>query len=221
MLTGGLYIGKVLVFKCIFLLAAILAVFLSEISSGFNKSKKGRGEYYAILVAIVLGLHMMSMASNMLIMYLSIELVSIGSYILAVFSFDKRSAEAGLKYILYGAFSSGIMLFGFSLFYGLTGSLELSSFYTELEGTPSLLLLIASMMAFGGLFFKIAAVPFHIWAPDVYEGAPMPVVAFFSVAPKAGGIALLFRFFAELQQGNINAGNQVDYLMILSIVILA
>ncbi|HXA00881.1 MAG TPA: NADH-quinone oxidoreductase subunit N, partial [Cytophagaceae bacterium] len=221
MLSGGLYIGKVLIFKYIFLLAGILTVLLSEISPGFNKTKKGRGEYYAILIAIVLGLHIMSMASNMLIMYLSIELVSIGSYILSVFSFDKRSAEAGLKYILYGAFSSGIMLFGFSLFYALTGSLDFAYFFTQLEEAPSLLLLIASMMAFGGLFFKIAAVPFHIWAPDVYEGAPIPVVSFFSIAPKAAGFALLFRFFGELYHGNISSGNHIDYLMIIGIVIIA
>jgi NADH-quinone oxidoreductase subunit N len=233
MLSGGLYIGKVLIFKCIFLVAGILTVLLSEISPGFNKSKKGKGEYYAILVAIILGLHLMSMASNMLIMYLSIELVSIGSYILAVFSFDKRSAEAGLKYILYGAFSSGIMLFGFSLFYGLTGSLDFSYFFSQLEEAPSLLLLIASMMALGGLFFKIVAVPFHIWAPDVYEGAPIPVVAFFSVAPKAAGFALLYRFFGELYHANLNSealhgllpdrpsSGNIDYLLIIGIVIIA
>jgi NADH-quinone oxidoreductase subunit N len=221
MLGGGLFIGKVVVFKSIFLVAGILTVILSEISPGFNKSKKGRGEYYAIMLAIILGLHMMSMASNMLIMYLSIELVSIGSYILAVFSFDRKSAEAGLKYILYGAFSSGIMLFGFSLFYGLTGSLEFSSFYTQMQDAPSLLLIIASVMALGGLFFKIAAAPFHIWAPDVYEGAPTPVVAFFSIAPKAAGFALLFRFFGELYYGNIGVGGHTDYLMILGIVIIA
>jgi NADH-quinone oxidoreductase subunit N len=220
-LSSGLYIGKVLIFKVIFLLAGILTVLLSEISPAFNKSKKGRGEYYAILVAIILGLHLMSMASNMPMMYLSIELVSIGSYILAVFSFDRRSAEAGLKYILYGAFSSGIMLFGFSLFYGLTGSLEFSYFFTQMENAPALLLLIASIMAFGGLFFKIAAAPFHIWAPDVYEGAPMPVVSFFSVAPKAAGFALLFRFFGELYHGNLRSGIQLDYPLIIGIVIIA
>jgi NADH-quinone oxidoreductase subunit N len=226
MLSGGLYIGKVLIFKCIFLVTGILTILLSEISPGFNKSKKGRGEYYAILVAIILGLHLMSMASNMLIMYLSIELVSIGSYILAVFSFDKRSAEAGLKYILYGAFSSGIMLFGFSLFYGLTGSLEFSNLFMQLEEAPSLLLLIASIMVFGGLFFKIAAAPFHIWAPDVYEGAPTPVVAFFSVAPKAAGFALLFNFFGGLYYGSHGLSpdrpsSQIDYLLIIGIVIIA
>ncbi|MFL5728902.1 MAG: NADH-quinone oxidoreductase subunit N [Cytophagaceae bacterium] len=220
-LGNGLFIGKVLVFKSLFLIAGILTVFLSEISTGFNQTKKGRGEYYAILVAIILGLHMMSMASNMLIMYLSIELVSIGSYVLAVYNFDRKSAEAGLKYILYGAFASGIMLFGFSLLYTLTGSLEFSGILNAMENAPSVLLLIASVMALGGLFFKIAAAPFHVWAPDVYEGAPVPVVAFFSVAPKAAGFSLLFSFFGVLYQGNVRTGSNIDYSLILGIVVMA
>jgi NADH-quinone oxidoreductase subunit N len=190
-----------ILFKGIFLSAAILTLLLSllnQIQSNQQPYRKN-GEYISLLVALTLGLHLMAMAANLLMIYLSVELVSIASYILATFKNDKKGAEGGLKYLLFGAMSSGIMLYGMSLLYGFTGSLSLSlqqgdTFITELLAVHSLPVFLAVFLTLGGLLFKIAAAPFHIWAPDVYESSPTPVVAFFSVAPKAAGFAILLRF---------------------------
>jgi NADH-quinone oxidoreductase subunit N len=188
------------IFKILFLSAAILTVLFSELSPSFNPGRKGAGEYYAILAAIVLGLNLMAMASNLLMVYLAIEFVSIGSYILTTYNFNKKSAEAGMKYILFGAFSSGIMLYGMSLLYGFTGSLGFDSgvFKTALSFVDPIALYFCLFLISAGILFKISVVPFHIWAPDIYEGAPTPVVAFFSIAPKAAGFALLLKFVSSL-----------------------
>jgi NADH-quinone oxidoreductase subunit N len=184
------------IFKVIFVTAGILTVLFSEVSETFNQKRKGIGEYYAILVAIVLGLHLMAMASNLLMVYMAIEFVSIGSYILTIYNFNKKSAEAGMKYILFGAFSSGIMLYGMSLLYGYTGSLNFTdvNFIEALGRIDSVAIYLSLFFVFAGLLFKVSVAPFHIWAPDIYEGAPTPVVAFFSIAPKTAGFALILNF---------------------------
>ncbi|MDO1448303.1 NADH-quinone oxidoreductase subunit N [Rhodocytophaga aerolata] len=203
----SLFLGMIVVdktailFKGIFLVAAVLTLLLSlhNHKESDERSYLKSGEYVSLLVAITLGLHLMAMAANLLMIYLSVELVSISSYILATFKHNKKGSEGGLKYLLFGAMSSGIMLYGMSLLYGFTGTLSLSlqegtTFITELLAVHSLPVLLAVFLTVGGLLFKIAAAPFHIWAPDVYESAPTPVVAFFSVAPKAAGFAVLLRF---------------------------
>jgi NADH-quinone oxidoreductase subunit N len=135
--------------------------------------------------------------------FLALEFVSITSYILTGFKRgDRRSAEAALKYVIYGATASGVMLFGFSYLYGLTGSLDITEIGAELarrlastaQIPEKLTLCLAAIMAFAGFAYKIAAVPFHMWCPDVYEGAPTPVTALLSVGPKAAGFAALVRF---------------------------
>jgi NADH-quinone oxidoreductase subunit N len=131
-------------------------------------------------------------------MYLSLELVSISSYILSGFTKENpRANEASLKYVIYGAFSSGLMLYGISILYGLTGSLNFYALNQSLaSGTSSqAAVLVAIVLMLVGLGYKISAVPFHFWTPDVYEGAPVTVTAFLSVTSKAAGFALLIRFF--------------------------
>lgn len=199
----SLFLGMVvldktaILFKGIFLVAAILTLLLSLINQIASEELPYRknGEYLSLIVAITLGLHLMAMAANLLMVYLSIELVSIASYILATFKNNKKGAEGGLKYLLFGAMSSGIMLYGMSLLYGFTGTLTIQAdeFTTQLSAIHPVPALLAVFLTIGGLLFKIAAVPFHIWAPDVYESSPTPVVAFFSVAPKAAGFAILIR----------------------------
>lgn len=202
-----LFLGMIVVdktailFKGIFLVAAVLTLLVSlrNQKESDERSYLKSGEYVSLLVAMTLGLHLMAMAANLLMIYLSVELVSIASYILATFKHDKKGAEGGLKYLLFGAMSSGIMLYGMSLLYGFTGTLSLSlqegsTFVTQLSSIHPVPVLLALFLTIGGLLFKIAAVPFHIWAPDVYEASPTPVVAFFSVAPKAAGFAILLRF---------------------------
>ncbi|WP_020528476.1 NADH-quinone oxidoreductase subunit N [Flexithrix dorotheae] len=184
-----------LFFKYLFNFSGMVVILMMMLS-GNNKQEdfKNYGEFYSLFIAIILGLNLMAMANNLLMVYLSIELVSITSYVLTVFKFDKKGAEGGIKYLLFGAISSGVMLYGMSLLYGFSGSLVFSEIASGLAHIPTIPVIIALGMTLGGLFFKISAAPFHIWTPDVYEAAPTPLVAFFSVAPKAAGIAVLLTF---------------------------
>lgn len=195
-------------FKIIFLLCGgfiVLTLFQSS-----EIVEKNIGEFCGILLSLVLGMFLLVSSTNLLMLYLSLEFVSITSYVLTGFKQnDRRSAEAALKYVIYGGVVSGIMLFGMSYFYGLFGTLEIPAikeglialFSTSSEtGHPTstqairLTVLAASVFTFAGFGYKMAAVPFHMWCPDVYEGAPTSFTAFLSVAPKIAGIAVFCRF---------------------------
>jgi NADH-quinone oxidoreductase subunit N len=151
---------------------------------------------------MVFGMFLMVSAIDLIMVYLSIEVVSISSFILAGYlKQDQRSNESSLKYVIYGAFSSGLMLFGLSILFGLTGTtkfFEIQNALAGLDTSSHFALIIASIFILAGFGYKISAVPFHFWTPDVYEGAPTPVTAYLSVAPKAAGFALLIRFFHVL-----------------------
>ena len=184
-------------FKFVIIAAALIIVMFSLASNEVNSSFRRIGEYYALLVAMTTGMFLMVGSSNLLMMYLSLELTSISSYILAGFTKEvPNSAEASLKYVIYGALSSGFMLYGISIIYGLTGSLDIYSINQVISqgGTGKLALLIAGILALAGFGYKISAVPFHFWTPDVYEGAPITITAFLSVGSKAAGFAMLMRF---------------------------
>lgn len=185
-------------FKLIITFCAMLIVLFSLNSSELNTAGRRLGEYYALLIALTLGMVLMASASNLLMMYLAVELSSITSYILSGYTREAQdSSEASLKYVIYGAVSSGLMLYGISLIYGLTGSLDIYTINGVLArgGFNNLTLLIAGMLTLAGFGYKISAVPFHFWTPDVYEGAPITITAFLSVASKAGGFAMMMRFF--------------------------
>lgn len=155
-------------------------------------------EFFALLLVTALGMSLMAAAVDLLMMYLALELVSVPSYVLAGYQKNsKASAEAALKYVIYGGVSSGIMLFGMSLLFGLTGKTNLFEINQFLIDNPVYLLplLLSLLFILAGLGYKIASVPFHFWCPDVYEGAPTPVTAFLSVGPKAAGFAMMIRFF--------------------------
>jgi NADH-quinone oxidoreductase subunit N len=184
-------------FKLVIILSAVLIVAFSLGSVELNTAGRRLGEYYSVLVALTLGMVLMAGASNLLMMYLALELSSISSYILSGYTKEASdSSEASLKYVIYGALSSGLMLYGISIIYGLTGSLDIYAVNQALaRGTVSgFALLIAGALTIAGFGYKISAVPFHFWAPDVYEGAPITITAFLSVASKAGGFAMLIRF---------------------------
>lgn len=157
-------------------------------------------EWYSLLIAMTLGLFLMTISVNMLSVYLSIELVSICSYLLTALTADRKASEGGIKYLLFGAISSAIMLYGMSLLYGMTGTLDLTAdaFGTELAGQDASVVAVAMLLTLAGLLFKLAGVPFHVWTPDAYEAAPVPVAAFFSVAPKAAGVLVLLRIVTAL-----------------------
>ncbi len=154
------------------------------------------GEAFVLLLLAGLGLMLMAGASDLILLLLSIEFVSLSSYLLAGFlKGDPKSNEAGVKYFLYGAATTGVMAYGFSLLYGLGGSTSLYDIGTRL-GRAGAAAYLAVGMALAGFGFKVSMVPFHQWTPDVYEGAPTPVTAFFSVGPKAAGFAALARTLA-------------------------
>ena len=160
------------------------------------------GEGLGLLLLVGVGLMLMAEANHLLIAYVAMELVSLSSYLLVGFLREPRSAEAALKYLLFGALSSGIMLFGMSLLFGLTGTLEFPALRGALAGLGGPMqgcVLVATALLLAGLAFKISMVPFHMWTPDAYEGAPVAVTAFLSVGPKAAGLALLSRLVEVLQ----------------------
>ncbi|HRZ86473.1 MAG TPA: NADH-quinone oxidoreductase subunit N [bacterium] len=178
---------------CIVMFLAVL------LSMGDRFHRDGdTAEYYALLLFMSVGLSGLSLSKNLLMIYLSLELVSLSSYILV--SLTKReffSSEASLKYFLFGALSTGIMLYGMSLVYGLTGSIDLDRTFAAVAagGLNAGALYLAVVLVLAGLGFKIAMVPFQMWAPDVYQGAPTPVTALISVGPKVAAFAVLLRFF--------------------------
>jgi NADH-quinone oxidoreductase subunit N len=196
--------GTSVFFRALFSLGGLLAVLLSipyRSSYAHNSvALRSVGEFYVILSGLLLGASLMAMSVNLLMLFLAIEVVSISSYILTNFNFDKKSAEAGVKYLLFGGVASGLMLYGMSLLYGFGGTLQLDSTMAEgLGQLPFVPLTLSLLLVGAGLLFKISAVPFHIWAPDVYEGAPTPVVAVFSVVPKVAALAIIFRYTAFMQ----------------------
>ena len=187
--------SKAITFKFLILITTIFVL-----GHVYVNKKNFVGEFYALLLSMVLGLCLMTMSVNLLMIYLSIEIVSISSYILTSIEKSKKSLEGGLKYILFGATSSAVMLYGMSLLYGMTGTLDITSpdFSRGLAQIDTLASSVAIVLTISGFLFKVSAAPFHIWTPDVYESAPTPVVAFFSVAPKIAGFLVAIRFYSAL-----------------------
>ena len=184
-------------FKMIVLLSSIFIILFSTVSKELIGSDDRQGEYYTLILGMILGMFLISSATDLILIYLSIELLSLSSYILAGFlKTVKRSSEASLKYIIYGAVASGIMLFGISLLYGLTGTTNLYVMNAILQHAQigGFTFILAGIMVLGGIGFKVSIAPFHFWTPDVYEGAPIAITAYLSVASKAAGFALMLRF---------------------------
>jgi NADH-quinone oxidoreductase subunit N len=185
-------------FKILLLISGFLIILFSFLSNEIKNTEYKTQEYYALILTLTLGGFLMASSTNLLMMYLSLELVSMSSYILAGYlKKSKRSNEAALKYVIYGGVSSGIMIFGISILYGITGSTDITAVSAYLSSHPVNLiaLLISSFLIIAGFGYKISAVPFHFWTPDVYEGSPLPITAFLSVSSKAAGFAMMIRFF--------------------------
>jgi len=184
-------------FKLVIILASIIVVFFSMSSKEIKDIYKRSGEYYALMFGMLLGMLLMVSATDLILIYLAVELLSLSSYVLAGFTkLRDRNSEASLKYIIYGSAASGMMLFGISILYGLTGVTNLYEINAALQSSQINIfaLSFSSILIFVGLGFKISAVPFHFWTPDVYEGAPISITAYLSVASKAAALALLVRF---------------------------
>src|SRR5881398_3457516 len=206
-------------FAALFLAATALVILLSV--KFLEIEHEQEGEYYALLLFACVGMMFMASGYDLIVMFLGLETMALSFYVLTGFlRREKRSNEASLKYVLLGAFSSGILAYGFSLLYGLSASTNIdtisemlgqrNAFITSLLHNPQsvtpafdpfllqLLPVLAFVLVAVGLFFKVAAVPFHQWAPDVYEGAPTPIAAYVSVASKTASFALLLRLFLSV-----------------------
>jgi NADH-quinone oxidoreductase subunit N len=186
-------------FKLMFLAGSLVVAIFSI--PAIKDWTSGKGEFFTLLLSCTFGMMLMAGANDLLMMYLSLEFVSITSYIMAGFlRKNRKSAEASLKYIIYGAAASGFMIYGMTFLYGLTGSLNVEAIGVSIAKNPppATMTLITSVLIMAGFGYKIAAVPFHMWCPDVYEGSPTPVTAFFSIGPKAAGFAMLARFLHEV-----------------------
>ncbi len=202
--------GFALVFKAIFLIAAALAIAIS--TRYLDIEGEQHGEYYALVLFATVGMMFLGCGYDLILLYISLELMALTFYVLVAFTKrEKRSNEAAMKYFLLGAFSSGVLLYGMSLLYGVAGSTNLGEIGQEvgrvfglIAGDPTgdaaklrPMLLLGMIALAAGLFFKIAAVPFHMWAPDAYEGAPTSVTAFLSTGSKAASFALYARILFE------------------------
>ncbi|MCP4424026.1 MAG: NADH-quinone oxidoreductase subunit N [Chloroflexi bacterium] len=198
-----------LVFRTMFLVALMLTALISLDSERLQK-----GEYYALLITATIGFSLMGASADLIMVYVALETASISSYILAGFiTNEQRSSEAGMKYFIYGAFATGVMLYGMSLLYGLTGQTNLYAIGSMFIGAQGIapevnaIILLSAVMIVTGFGFKVSAVPFHFWTPDVYEGAPTPFTGFVSTASKAAGFAVFLRVFTAGALGAPNHSN--------------
>ena len=184
--------GKAIIFP-----AAAVAIIAAH--GWFERNTEHASEYAVLILFSAVGMSVMVSATSLIGLYVGLELQSLAAYVLASYRrSDERSAEAGLKYFVLGALASGILLYGISLLYGFTGTMNFNGLAAAFgRGAPSLGLLFGLVFVLAGLAFKASAVPFHMWTPDVYEGAPTPVTAFFGSAPKAAAVLLATRLCIE------------------------
>jgi NADH-quinone oxidoreductase subunit N len=197
----------VLFFKVLLIAASLLVVLIFTFRNSRELHGLGQGEFYALMLAVTLSNVLMATANDLAMLYLALEMVSITSYVMVAYVKADRvpseaarfSNEASLKYLLFGAVTTAAMLYGFSLLYGLAGTTSLPLIRDYLAAGVSeanrVAVVLITLFVLAGFGFKTAAVPFHFWCPDVYQGAPTPVTAFLSVAPKAAGFAIMLRFF--------------------------
>lgn len=215
-------------FKLLVVVTSLFVVLFSVASEEIRSSRERHGEYYALLFGMILGMFLMVSASDLILIYLAVELLSLSSYVLAGFIKNSlRNSEASLKYIIYGGVSSGVMLFGISILYGITGTTNLTEINEALKDPEvyrniwNITFVLSGLMILTGIGFKISVAPFHFWTPDVYEGAPIPITAYLSVASKAAGFALLIRFLLVTFNQDVNIGGYyeligfIDWQMIL------
>jgi NADH-quinone oxidoreductase subunit N len=187
----------------------------------FERVGAMRAEYPLLVLFAVMGMGLMVSATNLITLYIGLELNSLAAYVLAAFlRTDDRSAEAGLKYFVLGALASGILLFGMSLVYGFTGTVDFAGINRALHGGLGIGGLFGMTFMLAGLAFKISAVPFHMWTPDVYEGAPTPVTTFFATAPKVAALALTMRVALSAFGSQVHAWQQVVIFAALASIVV-
>ena len=222
-LFGGLIVadgfgafGKLLIF-----LSAAVAIIVAH--NWFERDFEHAAEYPVLILLSSVGMAVMVSSTNLMSLYVGLELQSLAAYVLASYRrTDERSAEAGLKYFVLGALASGILLYGISLLYGFTGTTQFEGVAAAFarDGTQSVGLLFGLVFTLAGIAFKISAVPFHMWTPDVYEGAPTPVTAFFASAPKVAAMLLAVRVCLDALGPAIDAWRQIMTFAALASILL-
>lgn len=205
--------------KVLTLIGSIIALLLSW--TFMSQEKIARFEYPLLVVLSSLGMMMMISANDLIALYLGLEMQSLALYVLAAINRDNlKSTEAGLKYFVLGALSSGMLLYGASFIYGFTGSIQFEAIAKAVQGPQGTIVVFGLVFVIAGLAFKISAVPFHMWTPDVYEGAPTPVTAFFSGAPKMAAMALIVRVLVSAFPGVTHDWQQiVSFIAIASMLL--
>jgi len=205
--------------KLLIYLASIAALVVAP--SFLQRTNAMRAEYPVLVLFSAVGMSIMVSATDLMTLYIGLEMQSLSAYVLAAFlRTDGRSAEAGLKYFVLGALASGILLFGISLTYGFAGTTSFTGIRAAFDGGLPLGAVFGLVFMLAGLAFKISAVPFHMWTPDVYEGAPTPVTAFFASAPKVAGVVLTARVALEAFGGVTDAWQQVVVFAALASIIV-
>src|SRR5215471_6571006 len=217
LITADLFasFGKAIMFP-----AAAVAIIAAH--GWFERGTEHSSEYAVLIVFAAVGMSVMVSATSLISLYVGLELQSLASYVLASYRrTDERSAEAGLKYFVLGALASGILLYGISLLYGFTGTTNFAGLAAAFgRGTPSLGLLFGLVFLLAGLAFKASVVPFHMWTPDVYEGAPTPVTTFFASAPKVAAVLLATRLCVSALGPATDAWRQIVIFASLASIFL-
>jgi NADH-quinone oxidoreductase subunit N len=208
--------------KVLVLLGSILVLLMGD--GYIRREGMGRFEYPILIIFATVGMMMMISANDLISLYVGLELQSLSLYVIAAFQRDRvRSSEAGLKYFVLGALSSGLLLYGCSLIYGFSGTTQfeaLAKLFSADHAAASPGMIVGIVFLSAGLAFKVSAVPFHMWAPDVYEGAPTPVTAFFAIAPKIAAIALFLRVMLDPFGGLIEEWRQIIILISVASMVL-
>jgi len=209
-------LGKIIIYLC-----AAVAIVMAH--NWFERDFEHGAEYPVLILLAAVGMSVMVSATSLVSLYVGLELQSLAAYVLAAYRrTDERSAEAGLKYFVLGSLASGILLYGISLLYGFTGTTQfegVAAAFTR-DGTQSIGLLFGLVFLLAGMAFKVSAVPFHMWTPDVYEGAPTPVTAFFASAPKVAAVLLGVRICLDALGPAIDAWRQIMTFAALASIIL-
>jgi NADH-quinone oxidoreductase subunit N len=218
---GGLYVADAFsaYLKMLVLLGASVSALLAL--PHLSRLQSARFEYPVLIVLATLGMFMLVSANNFLALYVGLELLALASYVLAAFHRDDmQSSEAGLKYFVLGALASGLILFGITFIYGFTGSVGFEEAAASLRAGQSAGAIAGMVFILAGLAFKVSAVPFHMWTPDVYEGAPTPVAAFFAAAPKVAAVGLLARVAVDAFGGMVAQWQQIVIFMSIASMLL-
>ncbi|GJD50476.1 NADH-quinone oxidoreductase subunit N [Methylobacterium crusticola] len=211
--------GFARVMKSLTLLGSAAAILLAK--DHFERERIARFEYPILILLSTIGMLIMASANDLIALYMGLELQSLAAYVIASFHRDDlRSTEAGLKYFVLGALSSGMLLYGASLIYGFTGSVSFPGIVTALRESSGLGVVLGIVFLAAGVSFKLAAVPFHMWTPDVYEGAPTPVTAFFASAPKMAAMAMAVRVFIGAFPGVTDEWRQIIVFIAIASMVL-